>query len=404
MRNAKPQSIESRRHKPDYGLVLVSSILLIIGLIVIYSIGPALAASSGITVGKQFVVIAIGILAFAFAATISLDFWQHINRWLIYGAIGTSLALFVLPTTAITPDINGAKRWLVFGPISFQPAELIKFALLFYLAAFLAKAVRTKTINDIHGTLIPLGTIVGVLGVIIVILQRDLGTMMAVIGMTLAMLFVAGVRMKYFAGFAGAIAVTGMASILLVPHRMARFLTFLNPESDLQGAGYHLNQALIAIGSGGLFGLGLGKSVQAYGYLPEAANDSIFAIFAEKFGFFGVMVLLALFAALLIRIIHIIEHAPNTYTQLIATGIFAWILSHIVINIGAMLSLLPLTGITLPFISYGGSSLLFMMLSLGILFNISRYTTIDRFSVQEGGGKYENSTQRRRVRRSRYAA
>ena len=177
-------------------------------------------------------------------------------------------------------------------------------------------------------------------------------------------------------------------------------MTYLHPTSDCQTTGYQACQALITIGSGGMFGLGLGRSVQAYGYLPESANDSIFAIYAEKFGFIGVSVLLGLFMALFSRLKNILERAPNAYTRLIATGILAWLSTQAIINIGAMIGLLPLKGITLPFISYGGTSLVFVTAALGLAFNISRYTSYGPVIelTDEEGTYYGNSTDRRRLR------
>lgn len=237
------------------------------------------------------------------------------------------------------------------------------------------------------------------------LLQRDLGTMLVIAAIALCMLYIAGGRLRHIWLMAGTMLLSGVLAVLIAPHRVARFLTFLDPSADITGAGHHINQALIGIGSGGLFGLGLGKSVQAYGYLPEAANDSIFAIFAEKFGFIGVMVLLIALGLLLSRVMRVVAHAPNSYTRLIAAGVFAWLFAHMVINIGAMLGLLPLTGITLPFLSYGGSSLLFIMTSLGLLFNISRYISFQSIRENRGEeGAHAHTRHRRRVRRSRRPA
>lgn len=176
-------------------------------------------------------------------------------------------------------------------------------------------------------------------------------------------------------------------------------MAYLHPSADCQGSGYQACQALIAVGSGGMVGLGLGSSVQAYGYLPEAANDSIFAIYAEKFGFIGSIVLLALFAALFARIKAIAERTPDTFTRLVVVGIFVWLSVQSIINIGAMIGLLPLKGITLPFISYGGTSVIFSLAAVGILFQASHYTAYSRMSQNKGRGEvYDNRPNGRRVR------
>lgn len=398
-------NIQNRKHKPEYSVILTVALLLLVGIVVLFSIGPALEASTGITVGRQFISILLGIVAFAITFLVPLEFWHRAQRYLIGLAVITTTILLLAPGGVINPDVKGAKRWLVMGPISFQPSELVKFALLIYLAAFLAHKVKQNKINDAHETLIPVAVITGVLGFIIVILERDLGTMLAIISIIVAMLYVAGVRIRQMGAFFGALAGVGTLSILLAPHRIERLTTFLDPSSDVQGSGYHINQALIAVGSGGLFGLGLGRSVQAYGYLPEAANDSIFAIYAEKFGFIGTVMVIALFGFLLLKLAKIVQHAPNTYTRLIATGVFAWIGSHTVMNIGAILGLLPLTGITLPFLSYGGSSLIFIMAAVGLALNVSRYSLSDRVVKSERArSTHANSRDRSRNRRPRYAS
>jgi cell division protein FtsW len=398
-------NIQARKHNPDYSIILTVALLMLIGIVVLFSIGPALEISTGITVGKQFVSIALGLIAFAITFFVPLSFWHRVQKYLVGIAVLATTILLLAPGGVINPDIKGAKRWLVFGPVSFQPSELVKFALLIYLAAFLAHKSKHNKINDAHETLLPVAAITGVLGVVIVILERDLGTMLAIISIIVAMLYVAGVRLRHMGAFFGALGSVGALAILMAPHRVERLTTFLNPGSDLEGSGYHINQALIAVGSGGLFGLGLGKSVQAYGYLPEAGNDSIFAIYAEKFGFIGTILIIALFGYLLIKLAKIVQHAPNTYTRLIAAGVLAWIGSHTVINIGAILGILPLTGITLPFISYGGSSLIFIMAAVGLALNVSRYSLSDRVVKSERArAGNANNRHRRGNRRPRYAA
>jgi cell division protein FtsW len=233
-----------------------------------------------------------------------------------------------------------------------------------------------------------------IVGVVVVGLQEDMGTGLTVFGIVLAVLFAAGLRLKYFALIVAAIALLGVVFIALAPHRIERVLTFFDHSSVTdEGIGYHINQALIAVGSGGLTGKGLAQSVQAFGYLPEAANDSIFAIMAEKFGFVGVVAILAVFCALFLRLLYIMRHTSAFYPKLLVAGAFGWIFSHAVINVGAMLGLFPLTGITLPFVSLGGTSLICMLAVLGITFQISRYTT---FSVPREGGT--NNEDRRRWR------
>ena len=401
----KNKNITARKHRPDYSVVLTVAMLLLIGIVVLFSIGPALEISTGITVGKQFLSIALGIIAFTVTFMVPLTFWRRAQNYLVGLAVIATTILLLAPGGVINPDIKGAKRWLVLGPVSFQPSELVKFALLIYLAAFLAHRAKHDKLDDSKETLMPVAIITGILGIITVIFQSDLGTMLSIIAIVLTMLYVAGVRMRQLGAFFSGLAGVGVLAVMLAPHRIERLTTFLNPGSDVEGTGYHINQALIAVGSGGLFGLGLGKSVQAYGYLPEAGNDSIFAIYAEKFGFIGTILVVALFGYLLIKLAKIVQHAPNTYTRLLAAGVFAWIGSHTIINIGAIIGILPLTGITLPFLSYGGSSLIFIMAAVGLTLNVSRYSLSDRVVKSERArDTHASNRNRRRNRRPRYAS
>ena len=224
--------------------------------------------------------------------------------------------------------------------------------------------------------------------------------------MVTTMGFVAGLPMRRILLIALIVAVGTILAVSSTPYRRARLNTYLHPETNcLTDAGHQACQALIAVGSGGAVGLGLGNSVQAYGYLPEAQNDSIFAIYAEKFGFVGSVLLLALFVTLFARLRLIIERAPDMFSRLVVSGVLAWLSTQAIINIGAMIGLLPLKGITLPLISYGGTSVLFVGAALGLAFQVSHYTTFtSRFIPHSTQRKaYEHSTDRRRVGRTYYS-
>jgi cell division protein FtsW len=249
----------------------------------------------------------------------------------------------------------------------------------------------------------PLIIITGGVGLLIAVLQKDLGTMVAMVGIFLSMLFVSGIKLGLFSRYVGAIAAAAVAGTVLFPHRVSRLLTFFDPARDVDGASYHINQALIAVGSGGWFGRGLGKSVQVFGYLPEAVNDSIFAIVAEQFGFIGSILVLFLYGALAVRLLRIVERAPNDYMKLIVAGIFGWLMSHVLINIGAMLGVIPLTGITLPFLSLGGTSLVFISAAFGLAFNISRYASL-AYAKKEKPSRHAHLAGRRGDSGTRFAA
>jgi cell division protein FtsW len=242
---------------------------------------------------------------------------------------------------------------------------------------------------------------------VVVVLQKDMGTAMVIALSTVGMYFAAGMLWRHLGLVAALGAAASWVFIMMAPHRVSRLTTFLDPSHDATGQGYHINQALIAIGSGGVLGLGLGKSIQVYGYLPEAANDSIFAIIAEEFGLLGSIGIIVAFGVLAYRGLLVARSAPDTFSRLAATGISLWLLFQSVINIGAMLALVPLTGIPLPFISYGGTSLIISLLGAGILLNISKYTVrevTDAGSRQRRGDSrpyFANPGNQRRVKTAR---
>ncbi|MDQ5886340.1 MAG: putative lipid flippase FtsW [Patescibacteria group bacterium] len=387
-----------RRHKPDYILLLLSIVLLAIGLVVVYAISPGLSAQKNVGenyyVGKQLTAIILGVLAFVATANLPTIWWRKLERPLLIAAGVASVAVRLFGER-----VNGAYRWIQMGGLSFQAAELIKFALLIWLAGFLADRIRSNELADDTKTLKPIGIAFGVIVAVVAVLQSDLGSTGVMVAIMASMIFVAGMPLKRVFMIAGIVAISVAVLISSSSYRRDRFSTFLNPTRDCQSTGYQACQALIAVGSGGVAGLGLGRGVQAYGYLPEAANDSIFAIHAEKFGFIGVSVLLGLFLAFFARIKNIIERTPDNFSRFIAVGVLAWLSTQTIINIGAMIGLLPLKGITLPFISYGGTSLVFIMAAIGMVFQISRYTTYSISSNQNIEGKrHEGTSDRRRFR------
>lgn len=379
--NAFDQTIQ-RRHRPDYVLPILAVSLSVAGLIVLFAISPALAAQKNVAenyfINRQVIAVFISIVAFFIVGKFPLSNWRKLEKPLIIMSAISAVAVRILGE-----QVNGAYRWIQIGGLSFQPAELIKFTLLIWLAFFFADRIRNNTIGDYNKTLKPLIGALLLIGFVVAVLQSDLGSTAVMVAMMGSMAFVAGLPMKRIL-LVGAILFTGLILVIsATPYRRERLKTFANPSADCQASGYQTCQALIAVGSGGIFGLGLARSVQAYGYLPEAANDSIFAIFAEKFGFIGTAALLALFVAMFARLAKIAERAPDDYTRLIVVGVLAWFSVQSMINIGAMLGLLPLKGITLPFISYGGTSLIFVSAALGLVFNISRYTDF-RISKKRG--------------------
>jgi cell division protein FtsW len=404
-----------RRHRGDFMIVLFMSILMLLGLVVIYSISPALTQrinSAGNNLDqnhfmyRQVAYLAVGVLAFVAASLVPINLWRKYQSKLLIAGLVLCMVPIVARGTALSLCTNGACRWIDLGFVSLQPAEIVKFALLIFLAGFLAARIQQGKLNSPNETLWPLAIVMGLISLIVIVLQKDLGTGIAIFGIAVTMLYVAGLNMKYFGIAILAVAALGLVFTVTSPHRIERVATFFNGAADdSSGTGYHINQALIAVGSGGFTGKGLGRSIQAFGYLPEAANDSIFAIFAEKFGFVGTVAVLGIFAALLLRLLKVMDNAGNEYQRLLVAGVFGWVFTHSMVNVGAMLGIFPLTGITLPFLSFGGTSLLFIMGALGLALNASRYTVHrdPKSSSDQGGGSYEDRRSRRGLGRTRYA-
>jgi cell division protein FtsW len=389
-----------RRHRPDYWMIVIVAFLVVIGLSVVYAISPALSATSGGSgshyVTRQIIAIVLSIVAFIITARVPLRQWQQWQKpLLIIAALGTLIALI----TPVVPQYP-AHRWIRLGGLSLQSVEALKFALLIWLGALLARRSQEGKLGDSKLTLHPLVITIVVVGLVVAGVQSDLGSTGVIVAMMGAMAFIAGMPLRRVMTIAAIVAIGTILAVSAIPYRRARLLTYLHPANNCLTTGYQACQALIAVGSGGMIGLGLGRSVQAYGYLPEAQNDSIFAIYAEKFGFIGSILLVGLFVTLFARLRLIIERTHDMFSRLIVTGILAWLSTQMIINVGAMIGLLPLKGITLPFVSYGGTSVLFVGAALGLVFQISHYTSFSSRDVNKPGQRnnHEDTNDRRRIR------
>jgi len=392
-------------------------ILMMLGLIVIYAIGPQRAQVLNNSFGtdnydstyfffRQAVSLALALGAFFVMAKFPYRWMQKHAGVLLIVSLASCLVLAIAAALKLpfAPVILGAARWFDLGPFgSFQPAEFLKFALVLFVAGFLGAKYKEKLINNREATLVPLLVLLGVVTLFVVVLQANMSTGIVLVLMVFAMLLVAGLSRQIITMILIAGIVVGVGLIVTFPHRMARVMTFLQGDSiQLEDdATRHITQAKIAIGSGGATGLGIGNSVQATGYLPEAINDSVFAIMGETFGFVGLVAILAIFVALLQRLLHVADHLPNMTAKLIVIGIFAWLTTHTVINVAAMLGLAPLTGITLPLVSFGGTSMVFIAGALGLVFQLSGYTVN---TVMTEGAQDEDSGSRRGVGRTRDAS
>jgi cell division protein FtsW len=313
---------------------------------------------------QQLIAAGVGIIALFVTSKINYKFWEKIATPVFL----VSLALLVI---VLFPQLGfkalGARRWIDLGFFNFQPSEIIKLT----LALFLAK-VASKNKNIISYFL-PV-----IIVAALIMLQPDLGTTLVVSIIGLSQIFVSGISLLYFAGalFIGSLGTLGL--IMISPYRKERFLTFLEMERDPLGASYHIRQILLGLGAGGIFGVGLGASRQKYLFLPEASTDSIFAVIAEELGLIGAVGIILLFVFFIYKGLKIALNAPDPFSKVLAVGITAWIGGQAFLNIASMVALVPLTGIPLPFISYGGSSLVTVLAACGILLNISRYSTHER--------------------------
>jgi len=365
----------ARRHKPDFWILILSALLALIGLVVVYSISPGLAASQGQSqsyfVIKQLLAVALGGITFFAAAIFPLSGWKQLIKPLTWLTIAGCLVVMVTPINATYP----AHRWIRLGSFSFQIAELVKLTLLLTMASFLTNQWRAGKLAVSSATLKPILALLLVLGVVVAKLQSDLGSAGVMVIMIGMMIYAVGVPLKKVLGVAGLVAILAVLAVSTSAYRRERVATFLHPEKNCQTSSYQACQDLISVGSGGLFGLGLGNSVQAYGYQPEAANDSIFAIMGEKFGFIGTLAIVVIYGVFITRLKRIIEHTVDQFNRLVVVGVMAWLSTQAIINIGAMVGLLPLKGITLPLISQGGTSLVFLTAALGLVFQVSRYTS-----------------------------
>ncbi len=283
-------------------------------------------------------------------------------------AIATVLLLILVLVPHIGRDVNGARRWLGFGSLLFQPSELAKFSLVLLFALWLARMPRTDRFWQ--GIGVPLAIYLPI--ALLIIKEPDLGTALALGGTVFTMLFVAGVNLWQFFGVVSLVLPAVGVAIIVAPYRLQRFLAFLHPTADPQGAGYHIIQSLYALGSGGLFGSGLGQGALKYFYLPEQHTDFIFAIVGEELGLIGAVAVLALFLVLTWRGLRVAMLAPDRFGALLAVGLTAMVAVQALMNIAVVTASMPITGIPLPFISYGGSSLIFALGAIGILLNISR--------------------------------
>ena len=348
-------------------LLLITLALVAFGLVMVYSATSASAAiGNGNPTGyleRQAVYAALGLAAMWFFARTDYRALRRTAPTLVVGALVLCLAVLAVGTR-----VNGARRWIAIGPAAFQPSELAKLALAVWLAAYLARHPAPRT----PGALVrPVGVLVGLFCVLI-LAEPDLGTAIAIVVMAAAILLVAGTAVPTLATGVGVVASLGLLAAWMSPYRRARIFSFLDPWHDAHGAGYQTVQALIGLGSGGIFGRGLAQGIEKIHYLPEAHTDMIFAVIGEELGLVGATALIAAYCTFAYAGLRIALTCRDPFGKRLAAGITALVCGQAAINIAAVVGMAPLTGIPLPFVSYGGSSLVIELLSVGILLNIAR--------------------------------
>jgi len=365
--------IQKKPLRSDVILILTTFGLAVFGLVMIASAG--IARSMAVYnepyyfLTHQFLYGFLpGIVAWFVLQGIDYRSWQN---WAFPFFVATVILLIIVFIPGVGTTFKGAQRWINLGGLSFQPTELCKLSLIIYLAAWLTSS-RQKVHASINGFL-GFVFILGMLGILIM-KQPDMGTMGIIAVIACVMYFVSGARFIYLITLLGGGIAAFWMLVKIEPYRMQRLMSFLNPTSDPQGMSYQINQALIALGSGGIYGVGLGHGRQKFNYLPEPVGDSIFAILGEELGMIGCLFLISLFIVLAWRGYLIARKAPDMFGRLLATGITTWFVFQAFINIAAISALIPLTGVPLPFVSYGGTALIFSMGAMGILLNISKRT------------------------------
>ena len=350
----------------DRWLLITIILLVSIGIVMVYDSSVAIAlrdfGDQYHFVRDQVKWLILGFIAFGVFATVPYTLFKKFAVPILLGTLVLLLAVFI-PGVGIRA--LGAHRWINFGFFVLQPAELAKLSVIIYLSAWFS----TKEKERLLAFVLFIGMVVG-----LVVIEPDLGTSITILLTSLAMYFLSGAPIKHFVMLFPILGVAVAGLAIFEPYRLRRVLTFLNPDLDPLGASYQIRQALLALGSGGLFGVGLGKSRQKYEYLPEANTDSILAILGEELGFAGTLAVVCLFLFLVWRCFKIARRVNDPFGKLFAMGVGSWIGIQAFVNIGSMVAIVPLTGIPLPFISYGGSNLIITLGALGIVYNISKKT------------------------------
>lgn len=357
---------------PDYGFLGLLAAVVLVGLVMLTSAsGPAgfqkFQDSYWFLKHQLLYGLVPGLFLFWLFWRIDYRYWRGLAPQLLLVSVILLIIVFI---PGIGAEWGTSRSWVHVGGFSFQPAEIVKLTFLLYVAAWMEH--RGESVVGSTEGIMPFFAAVGVIA-LLMMLQPDLGSLLVIGSIAFTAYFVAGASWSHIATLA-AIGAAGLFVIVKsAPYRAARLMTFLHPELDPLGRGYHINQAYLAIGSGGLFGLGLGHSRQKYAALPEVVGDSVFAVMAEELGLILTLAVLALFCALLWKCLEISRRAPDPFGRFIAAGIAGWIFSQTMFNIGSMVGILPITGLPMPFVSYGGTALAVLLGAMGLMANVSSH-------------------------------
>jgi cell division protein FtsW len=355
-----------RRGIESHVLILVTLSLVAFGLVMVYSATSAKAtlgnSDPGYYLKRQSLYALVGVIAMVVAARTPFSTWRRLSPMLVLASLTLLAAVLVLAT-----PVNGARRWIGIGPIVFQPSEFAKVAVAVWAAAYLARKKAPQTLKELAR---PIGLLVGVF-CLLLLLEPDLGTAIALVVMLAGMLLIAGTPPRVLGVGLVLTTAAGVAAIWAEPYRRSRLFAFVNPWHVAEGAGYQLVQAMIGLGSGGIFGVGLGQGVLKANYLPEAHTDMIFAVIGEELGLVGTTALIAAYLAFAYAGLKIALTCRDPFGKRLAVGLTVLVCGQALINLAAVMGLAPLTGIPLPFVSYGGSSLIVALASVGILLNIA---------------------------------
>jgi cell division protein FtsW len=366
--NVHKIKLSKQKKSVDKNLLILILVFVFLGLVAVADASAPQALNNFndkfYFVKQQAMWAVVGLVVFFVVSRINFLFWEKVATPFFFVCL-VLLVLVLVPNLSLSA--LGARRWISVGFFNFQPSELIKLGICIYLARVASKDKGPLSY------FIPLGMVAG-----LIMLQPDLGTTLIVLMIGLAQIFVSDVSLLWVAGavILGALGTLGLT--LTSSYRRDRLLTFFEMTQDPLGRSYHIRQILLALGSGGIFGVGLGASRQKYLFLPESSTDSIYAVIAEELGFVGALTIIFLYGHLLFKGLTTAKNAPDRFSKVLATGITAWICGQAFLNIASMVALVPLTGIPLPFISYGGSSLVMVLAACGILLNISKYVTHER--------------------------